>query len=127
MNNDVVMIQLDRPRELRYGHKALKKLSALTGKSMDELDSGSIDFEQIEIFLYCGLLSDARENNETLKLEQMEDLLDEAPSYNHIIEKMEEAFAKSFGSKMDTVPEGNASTPGEKAEKNQNRGTGKQA
>ena len=32
MDNDVVIIELDRPRELRYGYKAIKKLVAMTGK-----------------------------------------------------------------------------------------------
>jgi hypothetical protein len=40
---------------------------------------------------------DAKQNNETLKLEDMEDLLDEAPSYNEIIKKMQMAFEAAFG------------------------------
>ncbi|MCP8969725.1 hypothetical protein [Ectobacillus ponti] len=95
--NDVVIIELDRPRELRYGHKALKKLTALTGKGLDKLDTDNFDLEEIEKVLYCGLLSDAKDNNETLKLEDMEDLLDQAPSYGHIMEKMQAAFNLAFG------------------------------
>ena len=116
-NNDVVIIQLDRPRELRYGHKALKTLAALTGKTLEDLENQTFNVEDIEKFIYCGLLSDARKNNETLRLEDMEDLLDQAPSYQHIIEKMQEAFAAAFGPLM----EGNG--PGE----NQNLGTGTKA
>jgi len=116
-NNDVVIIQLDRPRELRYGHKALKTLAALTGKSLEDLENPTFNVEDIEKIIYCGLLSDARKNNETLRLEDMEDLLDQAPSYQHIIEKMQEAFAAAFG----PVAEGNG--PGE----NQNPGTGTKA
>ncbi|WP_182300705.1 hypothetical protein [Cohnella cholangitidis] len=89
-NNDVILIQLDRPRELRFGHKALKNLTALTGKSIENLEGdGGFDLEHLEKVIYCGLLSDARANNETLELEQMEDLLDQAPSYQHVIEKMQ--------------------------------------
>lgn len=95
--NDVVIINLDRPRELRFGHKALKKLVALTNLSLDELDIGGMDFELIEKVMYCGLLSDAKENGEALKLEDMEDLLDQADSYQEIIDKMTEAFEKAFG------------------------------
>lgn len=115
-NNDVVMINLDRPRELRYGHKAMKKLQALTGASIENIDMDNFDAEKIEIFLYCGLLSDARDNDETLKMEQMEDLLDMA-SYEHLIEKMQEAFASSFGKFMVGNPQAAAGSP--------NRGTGK--
>lgn len=96
--NDVVMINLDRPRELRYGHKALKTLLAMTGKDIDSIDMENIDLGEVEKYIYCGLLSDARANGETLTLEKMEDLLDLAPSFSHIMEKMNEAFSISFGS-----------------------------
>lgn len=95
--NDLVIIHLDRPRVLRFGHKALKRLTALTGKSMDAFDVENFDFEDLEKVLFCGLLHDARENNETLKLDDMEDLLDQAESYNHILEKMNQAFNVAFG------------------------------
>lgn len=102
--NDVVILNLDRPRELRYGHKALKKISAATGKSMEEMEEGNINFDDIELYLYYGLLSDARKNNEELKIEDMEDLLDQAPTYAHIMEAMQEAFTVAFGG----LTEGNA-------------------
>jgi hypothetical protein len=40
------------------------------------MDMTDFKFEDIEKVFYSGLLSDARENNETLKLDEMEDLLD---------------------------------------------------
>jgi hypothetical protein len=96
--NDIVMIELDRPRMLWFGHKALKKLGALTGKSLDQMDFENFDSEQIEKILYCGLITDAKAHNEVLKLEDMEDLLDMVP-FNEIIEKMGKAFNASFGIK----------------------------
>lgn len=101
--NDVVILNLDRPRELRFGHKALKTLIALTGKDIDAINIGEgMDLEEIEKIVYCGLLSDARANGETLKLEDMEDLLDQA-QFSEIITKMTEALKKAFGS----IAEGN--------------------
>ena len=91
------MIKLDKPRFLRYGHKALKKLTAITGKTFDEINLDNFDLETLEIVLYCGLLSDAKENNETIKLEDMEDLLDQADSYSDIISSMTKAFEAAFG------------------------------
>jgi len=97
--NDIVIINLDRPRFLRYGHKALKKMSALTNMEIDAMDKiDSLDVEEIEKIVFCGLLSDAKETGENLKLEDMEDLLDQAPSYEEVISKMTEALNKSFGS-----------------------------
>lgn len=98
--SDVVIIQLDRPRELRYGHKALKTLVALTGKSLEDIErDGFGDFDTIEKMVYCGLLSDAQKNGESLHLEQMEDLLDQAPSYKAIIDAVQAAFMAAFGAK----------------------------
>jgi hypothetical protein len=99
--NDVVIINLDRPRVLRYGHLAMKKLGALTGKDIDNMDMDNFDPEELEKIIYCGLLTDAKEHNETLKLEDMEDLLDKARSYGDIIEKMELAFNAAFGNLTD--------------------------
>lgn len=107
-NNDVVFLELDRPRELRYGHKGLKMLLAMTGKDIDAIDMDNLDLGEIEKYIYCGLQSDAKANGETLTLEQMEDLLDQAPSFNHIIEKMTLAFNISFGN---INPEGNPEKP----------------
>lgn len=110
-NNDVVILDLDRPRVLRYGHKALKKLVAITGVSIEEIDTENFDLGDIEKYIYCGLLSDAKEHGETLTLEEMEDLLDKAPNFAHIVTNMTKAFNVSFGSLA--VTEGNDQTPGE--------------
>jgi len=107
--NDVVLIKLDRERELRYGHKALKKLLAMTGKDIENVDLENLNLVELEKYLYCGLLSDAKANNEELRLEDMEDLLDRAPSFGHIIEKMTEAFNMAMGSFGQT--EGNQQKP----------------
>lgn len=122
--NDVVIVELDRPRELRFGHKALKKLNALTGKEVDELGSDELDFDMIEQIFFYGLQRDARENGEALTLEQMEDILDCAESYEYLMEKMNEAFRKAFGAQ-----EGNEQLPGKKASTKPkgNRSTGKKA
>lgn len=96
--NELVVINLDRPRFLRYGHKALKQLTVLTDMDISKMDMSNFNLEDLEKVLYCGLLSDAKENNETLKLEDMEDLLDQADSFKEIMEKLNLAFEKSFGS-----------------------------
>ncbi len=94
--NDIVMIELDRPRMLWFGHKALKTFSALTGKSIDTLkiDSGNLD--DLEKIFYCGLLKDARDHGETLELTDMEDLMDLAP-FGELTDALEKAFESAFG------------------------------
>lgn len=95
--NDLVVINLDRPRFLRFGHKALKQLSVLTDTDITQSDMSNFNLEDLEKVLYCGLLSDARDNGEILRLEDMEDLLDQAPSFKELTDKLTESFEKAFG------------------------------
>ena len=94
--NTIVVINLDRPRFLRFGHSALKKLGALTGKSMGGMDEGNFDLGDLEKVMFCGLLWDAQQNNETLKLEDMELLLDSAENFHDIVDSMNKAFENAF-------------------------------
>ncbi|WP_019534209.1 hypothetical protein [Paenibacillus ginsengihumi] len=111
-SSDVVFVQLDRPRELRYGYKALKTLVALTGKSLEEIEQEGLgNFELVEKLIYCGLLKDARDNAETLKLEQIEDLIDMAPSYKHVIDAVTKAFLAAFGAEPGQDQAGNQQQP----------------
>lgn len=99
MNNDVVIIQLDRPRQIKFGHTALKTLVALTGKTIEELE-GQIapdNFELIEQLTYCGLLKDAKDNGETLTPEKVVDLMDEAPVYTVLLTQIFAAWSTAFG------------------------------
>jgi hypothetical protein len=96
--NDVIIINLDRPRVLRFGHKALKKLMAATGKDIENIEVNGNNLEELEKIIFFGLEADAKEHNETLKLEDMEDLLDQAPVWSEIMEKMQLALNAAFGS-----------------------------
>ena len=95
-NNKLVLINLDRPRFLRFGHKALKQLTILTGRNLENMDETEFGLEDLEKVLWCGLQQDAREHGEELKLEQMEDLLDSAESYGDILASMNKALEKAF-------------------------------
>lgn len=105
-NNDIVIINLDRPRVIRFGHLALKKLSAMTGLSIEQLASEDPNLEQLETIIYCGIFADALENGEELRLEDMELLLDKAPNPKHYMDKMAEALSYAYGSNQEE--QGNA-------------------
>lgn len=91
-NNDVVIIELDRPRQLRYGHKALKMLSKLTGKPISNMDIEHFGVEDIEKIMFVGLKAD----DPSLELKDMENLLDTA-QYGYIVKTMGEAINAAFG------------------------------
>jgi hypothetical protein len=94
--NDLVLVELDRPRFLRFGHKSLKKLTLITGWDLDKMEDNTFGLDDLEKVMWCGLQADAVENNEELKFEDMEDLLDKASSYGDLLEAMNEALAKAF-------------------------------
>ncbi len=75
----------------------------MTGKDIDAIDMDNLDLEQLEKYLYCGLLSDAKANGEVLKLEEMEDLLDQA-NFGELILKMNKAMQKAMSAVQEAVP-----------------------
>lgn len=105
-NNDFVVFNLDRPRVLRLGHKALKMYQAMSGRKVDEFMSNGLDFEEMEQLAFCGLLKDAQNNGETLTLEKVEDLLDEYSDMQTTMEILSDALSKSFEKKGNSVEPG---------------------
>lgn len=127
MNNDVVMIQLDRPRRIKFGHTALKTLEELTGRKVSDFDQNGLDLTDldfVEKISYCGLMKDAKDNGESLSIEKTAELLDEAPSFAHVVEKIITAWYAAFGAQMDAA-EGNRQPVKEPA--NVKNSTGKKA
>lgn len=94
--NTSVIVYLDRPRFVRFGHKALKKLTALTGKKLEAMEEEEFDLADLEKIMWCGLQADAKENGEELKLEDMEDLLDSADSFSDIMDAMNKGLEQAF-------------------------------
>ena len=90
--NDVVIIELDKPRELRLGHKAMKRFSALTGCSMVEIDEVTSHYDKLSALIYVML----SEDDPGLSPEAVDALLDKV-KINYIIEKCVEALQDAFG------------------------------
>lgn len=113
-NNDTVIIQLDRPRELRLSHKVLKKFLATHNTDMEHMEeylqgyNGACDI----------LLLMLQREDPSLTEEQLDDLLD-APGVNlmDVFGKVYAAMSAAFGE-----PEETANPPKRPA-----RGTGRKA
>lgn len=73
-----VVIRLDRPRELKLTHRAMKTFSTLTGCRLEEMEEAIQDPVKLEALYYSMLKSDADKNGESLKVDDMEGLMDEA-------------------------------------------------
>lgn len=76
-NNDMVLLQLDRPYTLRFGNKALKEYSALTQTTMKDFDDSLMDFGNQQAAAYILVKQDCvRQGLPMPTPEQVEDLLD---------------------------------------------------
>lgn len=105
--NRLVILQADRPRVLKASHKALKMVSKMLRKPIDEVEIDGTDFEIIEKVVYCLALKDAQKNGETLTLEQMEDILDSVETEQEIIDAVADAFSAAFPEKEKGTAKGN--------------------
>jgi hypothetical protein len=103
-NHKTVMVMLDRPREVRFGNKGLKMLQEMTGKGIDDImPDNNISYQEVEVYMYCGLQSDAIKHKETLTLEMMDDLLDQAPVYGEILVALHRALYAAYGLTQEDV------------------------
>lgn len=99
MNNRVVVVELDRPRSLKFGRKALAMIEETFNCSILELDSiinEKMKSKDATKLMYFGLMHE----DETLTIEKLEDLLDEHMSIIEQIEKISEGIEKALSKDM---------------------------
>ena len=95
--NDIVLIHLDRPRELRFSNKAIKEYSALTQTSMKDLDDSLLEFENQEAAAWILLKHDSiRCSEKILTREEVADLLDEHVTPGKLFKLINLALGAAF-------------------------------
>lgn len=124
--NRTVILRADRPRVLKASHKALKMISKMLRKPIDEVEIDGMDFAIIEQVVYCLCLKDAEKHGETLTLEDMEDILDAVETEQEIIDAITDAFSAAFPAKEKEAAPGNPTQVPQTAAPAQD-GTGTQA
>jgi hypothetical protein len=88
-------IKLDKPRNLRYGMKALSMAEDIMGKPIMTLDLNRITIKDTATLLWCGLVHEDKE----LSVDIVMDLLDECEDIQKVFELVGKALAESFGGK----------------------------
>ena len=68
--NNIVLLDADRPRALKFTMLGMKKFSALAHTPVKDYQTALEDPEKLEVLLYCMLAADARANGEKLVLEK---------------------------------------------------------
>ena len=87
-----VTIELDKPRNLRYGINALIKVEELTGKPITKLDLNNISMKDLRTIVYAGLCHE----DDSLTPEKVGELMDDYSDITRIAEKLGEAFNIAF-------------------------------
>lgn len=96
-NNDMVILELDRPREFRFTIKALKEYSALAGVDMKTLDESFFTLDNQLKAAFILLKHDAIRCNENIpSQEEVEKLLDEHITPGKLFVALNEALEAAF-------------------------------
>ena len=89
--NDIVMLDLDRPRALRLTHRVLKLFCAATGAKMSEIEQSVDYYGNMTLLIYEMLRADDPE----LTPDRCDELLDLLP-IGVVLQKGAEAIAAGF-------------------------------
>jgi len=92
MSKPFVVIELDKPRKLRYGINQLIMLEEMLNIPITELAKIQPGLKEIRTLLWCGLIWE----DPNLTLEKVGELMDEA-DLAEISMKINEAITQSFG------------------------------
>nr|DAW35281.1 MAG TPA: tail assembly chaperone protein [Caudoviricetes sp.] len=87
----MVILNLDKPRELKFSHKAMRQFSALTKVSVPEMQQAVQRYDLMTTAVYCMLAV----QDSSLTPNQVEDMLDELPVlevYTKAVEAVSEAL-----------------------------------
>jgi hypothetical protein len=100
MKNDVIIMNLDKPRVLKFGNKALKKIEKILNCKISKIEINELGIEELEKIVHAGLLHEDAE----LALEKVVDLLDEHMVFGNIIKTVTEGFLAAYGTNLEENP-----------------------
>lgn len=113
-HNDVVILMLDRPRELRLGHKAMKRFSAMSGKKLTDMQAALDDYATLSTLIYVMLAAE----DKTLTPEKVDDLIDAAEHRREdplrlsgLMAAVAQAITAAFGDGKDGEADGETPPP----------------
>lgn len=105
-NNNTVIIELDRPRELKLSHKVMKRFMAKHKLKMSTFDVAVDEYDKASDLIYEML----KEEDPTLTVEKCDDLLD-AVSLMTIMQKVAEAIKAAFPEQDEDQEQGEEENP----------------
>jgi hypothetical protein len=105
MNNDLVVLDLDRLRTVKLSNKAMKLVEKTLGANINAIVSGLADLsmDEMTVIIHAGLLHEDKE----LTLSRVEDLLDEYCNFGDLIKTIVSAFKCALGTGLEPKKEEN--------------------
>ena len=88
-----IPIELDKPRNFRYGMKAISYIEKKLKQPIAKLDLNNLTMEDTAIVICAGLMHE----DKNLTPSKVMDLIDEKGNFMKVIEAMEQAFNEAFG------------------------------
>lgn len=115
--NDVVILELDRPRVLSLNHRALKRFSALTGCAMDEIEAKVKHYDQMSALLWVMVTDEQMDLGEPLMTpEALDAMLNKHKiSIKQVLTLCGQAIEAAFKDEDDEETEGGSDNPPLKA------------
>lgn len=101
MSKPFIILEMDRPRRLRYGMNALVTIEELTGKPITKLDLNAVSIKDLRAIIYAGLVHEDKE----LTPEKVGELIDEHGDMENVAKKLGEAMTAAFGKGKGSGPE----------------------
>jgi len=95
--NNLVVIELDRARTLKFGNKALKKVEKVFGCKITNLKMNDLGIDEVEKLVLAGL----EHEDKDLTLGMVSDLLDEHIIFGEALKLVTDAFTAAFRVKVD--------------------------
>ena len=96
-----VLIELDRPRNIRMDTNALVKIEEILGRPLSTMSEMTTGIKEMRIMLYAGLLHE----DKSLTLDMIGDLMDGKMAY--VSQKIEEAISLAFAGNGGDTPDPN--------------------
>lgn len=90
-NNDIIILELDEPREIKFGVKAIKIIEKLKKCKISNLSLDQLTTDELIQIVHAGLV------DKSITVEKLEDLIDEYTTIGKVIFAISEAFQVAFG------------------------------
>ncbi len=93
MSKPFVTVELDKPRQLRYGMNAMVIVEDLLNKKISQINLLDLSFKELRVLAFAGLYHE----DKSLTLDAVGDIIDKYSSTSEMSMKIGEALTLAYG------------------------------